>query len=453
MSYVPSTSASASAYSVTDMALPRMLSIQSHTVHGYVGNKAAVFPLQALAIDVDFINTVSLCNHPAYAGGARGFGLADQQLLDLVDGLEANELLGYDAVLAGYLKTPEIGRQLGDIVRRIRAVNPTTCFICDPVLGDNGRFYVPEELVEIYKTSILPFANVVTPNAFEAEALSGIAINSLETAIQACEVFHSMGVSICVLKGLKLHSDRLSVVLSAKPFSQQQQQKPVIIRIDVPLITSRSFSGCGDLFSAVFGGLLLKVLYSSGLGNECPSASALSAILESTTHVMNKVLTTTEQLASKELRVINCLEDFVSASRRIESISGNNQQELPEETAHRAFGAHGSISGVIFDMDGTLTEPGAIDFDAMYERAGLSRANGDIITQIEAIEDLERKRSAYRVIVEEEMLGIERMRIREDAALLMTALRRARIRTAMSTRNCDVAIEKFLEAADLGLDR
>ena len=31
---------------------PRVLSIQSHTVHGYVGNKAAVFPLQLLGFEV-----------------------------------------------------------------------------------------------------------------------------------------------------------------------------------------------------------------------------------------------------------------------------------------------------------------------------------------------------------------------------------------------------------------
>eukprot|EP00962_Isochrysis_galbana_P042076 scaffold15642_cov120-Isochrysis_galbana.AAC.1 len=31
---------------------PRVLSIQSHTVHGYVGNKSAVFPLQLLGFEV-----------------------------------------------------------------------------------------------------------------------------------------------------------------------------------------------------------------------------------------------------------------------------------------------------------------------------------------------------------------------------------------------------------------
>jgi hypothetical protein len=37
--------------------LPRVLSVQSHVVSGYVGNRAAVFPLQMLGFDVDFVNS------------------------------------------------------------------------------------------------------------------------------------------------------------------------------------------------------------------------------------------------------------------------------------------------------------------------------------------------------------------------------------------------------------
>lgn len=39
---------------------PRVLSIQSHVVSGYVGNKAATFPLQVLGFDVDAINSVQV---------------------------------------------------------------------------------------------------------------------------------------------------------------------------------------------------------------------------------------------------------------------------------------------------------------------------------------------------------------------------------------------------------
>lgn len=38
----------------------RVLSIQSHVVHGYVGNKCAIFPLQLLGFDVDPVMTVQV---------------------------------------------------------------------------------------------------------------------------------------------------------------------------------------------------------------------------------------------------------------------------------------------------------------------------------------------------------------------------------------------------------
>ena len=38
----------------------RILSIQSHVVSGYVGNKSATFPLQLLGFEVDAINSVQV---------------------------------------------------------------------------------------------------------------------------------------------------------------------------------------------------------------------------------------------------------------------------------------------------------------------------------------------------------------------------------------------------------
>uniref|UniRef100_A0AAV1VG55 pyridoxal kinase n=1 Tax=Peronospora matthiolae TaxID=2874970 RepID=A0AAV1VG55_9STRA len=49
----------------------RVLSIQSHVVQGYVGNKSAVLPLQLLGMDVDPINSVQFSNH---AGSQAGRG-------------------------------------------------------------------------------------------------------------------------------------------------------------------------------------------------------------------------------------------------------------------------------------------------------------------------------------------------------------------------------------------
>lgn len=103
------------------------------------------------------------------------------------------------------------------------------------------------------------------------------------------------------------------------------------------------------------------------------------------------------------------------------------------------------IHGIIFDMDGTLTEPNSIDFKAMYERNGLKRVPGsDILTLVNNLPD-ERRQAAMNVILEEEMLGIERMMLRPHLHTTLDTLVLSELRVALSTRNCATALEKFIE--------
>jgi pyridoxine kinase len=80
-----------------------ILSLQSHVVHGYVGNKSAVFPLQLLGFEVDFINSVHFSNHTGYKTFS-GERLTGEQLEDLIKGLENNDLLHYSHLLTGRFK-------------------------------------------------------------------------------------------------------------------------------------------------------------------------------------------------------------------------------------------------------------------------------------------------------------------------------------------------------------
>lgn len=47
-------------------AAERILSVQSHVVFGYVGGKAAVFPLQCLGYDVDVSSLNPLRRDPGF---------------------------------------------------------------------------------------------------------------------------------------------------------------------------------------------------------------------------------------------------------------------------------------------------------------------------------------------------------------------------------------------------
>lgn len=81
-------------------SLPRVLSIQSHVVHGYVGNKCAVFPLQLLGMEVDPIYSVQFSNHTGYPS-FKGAVFDGTQLSSLLQGLEDNGLLTHTHLLTG----------------------------------------------------------------------------------------------------------------------------------------------------------------------------------------------------------------------------------------------------------------------------------------------------------------------------------------------------------------
>ncbi|GBG73017.1 hypothetical protein CBR_g12736 [Chara braunii] len=158
----------------------RVLSIQSHTVQGYVGNKAAVFPLQLLGFDVDPINSVQFSNHTGFRSWS-GHVLDGDQLWELIEGLDANNLLNYTHLLTGYIGSVSFLNRVLAVVDKLRKVNPNLIFVCDPVLGDEGQFYVPADLVPVYREKVVPLAQLLTPNQFEVEQLVGFRFGELVT--------------------------------------------------------------------------------------------------------------------------------------------------------------------------------------------------------------------------------------------------------------------------------
>mmetsp|Transcript_4417 Transcript_4417/g.9998 ORF Transcript_4417/g.9998 Transcript_4417/m.9998 type:complete len:387 (+) Transcript_4417:120-1280(+) len=188
----------------------RVLSIQSHVVSGYVGNKAAVFPLQLLGFDVDIINSVQFSNHTGYPFGWEGDVLDGSRLEKLVDGMERNGLLSDDDsdsgrignILTGYIGSESFLSAVVNVVQKLKGLNPNCRYICDPVLGDMGKFYVPKELVDIYRREVLPLADVITPNQFEVEQLTGISIQTIQDAQRACHILHDLGVSLVLITSI-----------------------------------------------------------------------------------------------------------------------------------------------------------------------------------------------------------------------------------------------------------
>lgn len=154
----------------------RVLSIQSHVVRGYVGNKCATLPLQLHGFEIDAINSVQFSTHTFYEHW-RGQVLNSEQVWELYEGLKLSNLSSkYTHLLTGYCRDESFLRRIADILLDLRKSNPKLYYICDPVLGDRGHFYVPEQLMPIYRDVIMPLANVVTPNQFELQQITGVQV-------------------------------------------------------------------------------------------------------------------------------------------------------------------------------------------------------------------------------------------------------------------------------------
>ncbi|KAF1771081.1 hypothetical protein GCK72_002906 [Caenorhabditis remanei] len=176
----------------------RVLSIQSHVVHGYAGNKCSVFPLQLHGFEVDAINSVQFSNHAGYET-VKGQKLTEKELEDLYEGLTANKINNYTHVLTGYCGNVTFLQKIADVVKDLKQKDPETKFVCDPVMGDNGRYYTPKELMPVYRDLIIPLADVLTPNAFELGELTGSPIETEEDCLKAVGELHAKGVKTIVV--------------------------------------------------------------------------------------------------------------------------------------------------------------------------------------------------------------------------------------------------------------
>ena len=178
----------------------RVLSIQSHVAYGHVGNSAAVFPLQRLGHEVWPVLTVNFSNHTGY-GAWRGPLIAAQDVAEVITGIgERGAFSTCDAVLSGYQGSPEIADVIVDAVAQVKAANPGATYTCDPVMGNatSGCFVNPA-IPPKYRSTVIPVADVLTPNQFELgfitdrDGLSGP--SSLEDILSAVDEVRGLGPS------------------------------------------------------------------------------------------------------------------------------------------------------------------------------------------------------------------------------------------------------------------
>ena len=279
-----------------------VISIQSQVAYGHVGNSAAVFPMQMHGIDVIAVPTTLLSNRPGYPT-IRGRVLDAQLVADLLLGIEERGAVDTaQMILSGYLGSPGIAAVVADFVKRAKAKNPALRYCCDPVLGDRGRgLFVHADIPPQVADRLCPLADVVTPNHFEFEYLSGAKAATTDQVIEAARALIARGPSTVVVT---------SAELSDTPRGEIETlaiERTKAWRLRTPKLPI-SPNGAGDLFAALLVAARVR-------GNDTPdalshAASAIFAVLERTAI-----------RATEEMRIVESAELLANPKRRFECIA------------------------------------------------------------------------------------------------------------------------------------
>jgi pyridoxine kinase len=277
-----------------------LLSIQSHVAYGHVGNAAAVFPLQRMGVEVWPVHTVQFSNHPGY-GDWQGRVFDAGMIRELVAGIEQRGVLGTcDGVLSGYMGGADIGAAILDCVASVKRANPAAPYACDPVIGDVGRgVFVRAGIPEFIRAKAVPAADIITPNQFELDYLSGRETKTLSEARDAIKAVHDLGPRAILVTSLHTQetpADAIDLLASDEKgcFRVRTPKLPLVV------------NGAGDAIAALFFAHYLRT-------------AKIEEALSHAASAIFGVLRKTAEAGAPEIQLVAAQDEFVNPSRMFEA--------------------------------------------------------------------------------------------------------------------------------------
>lgn len=157
--------------------------------------------------------------------------------------------MGTDAAKTGMLSTPEIVIAVADSIREFNIPN----VVVDPVMvAKSGDHLLSEDARAVVKENLLPLATVITPNLFEAEAILGKSIKTIDEMKSAAAELKKIGCQWVVVKGGHLTGEKeaIDVVYNGEDFQM----------LSSPFIQTKNTHGTGCTFSSAIAAGLAKGL-------------------------------------------------------------------------------------------------------------------------------------------------------------------------------------------------
>jgi pyridoxine kinase len=282
-----------------------VISIQSQVAYGHVGNSAAVFPMQMHGIDVIAVPTTLLSNRPGYPT-LRGRVLEAQLVADLLQGIEERGAVDTaKVILSGYLGSPDIAVVVANFIARAKARNPALLYACDPVLGDRDRgLFVSASIPPLVRDRLCRLADIITPNHFEFEWLSGAKATTIDQAIAQARALKGPSTIVVTSAELADTPDGQIETLAIEPSLAWRVRTP---RLPI------SPNGTGDLFASLFVSARVRGADTpNALGH---AASAIFAVLERTA-----------ARGTEEMRIVESAGLLAHPPRRFDAIAVRTQE-------------------------------------------------------------------------------------------------------------------------------
>ncbi|PPR78041.1 MAG: Pyridoxine/pyridoxal/pyridoxamine kinase [Alphaproteobacteria bacterium MarineAlpha2_Bin1] len=217
-----------------------VLSISSFVSRGYVGNRTISFALESLGEEVIALPTVIFSNHPGNSSYS-GFSIGVSDIAAFFEEFKrTNDINNLKLVLSGYLGSVNQVEIIKNIICDIKK-NTKKLYICDPIIGNEKGMFVKKPLADSIKKNLVPLADLVTPNQFELEFLSGKKIVSINDLISATAIIREMGAKAIVVTSSYIENQIVTIFCANKDGSWL---------LKLPFLSSNS-NGAGDLFSAL----------------------------------------------------------------------------------------------------------------------------------------------------------------------------------------------------------
>ncbi|MGC9116501.1 MAG: bifunctional hydroxymethylpyrimidine kinase/phosphomethylpyrimidine kinase [Conexivisphaera sp.] len=160
--------------------------------------------------------------------------------------LAVHEDMGIDAAKTGMLSNASIVRAVADVVESIGFP-----LVVDPVMiAKSGAQLLSDDAVDVMVRELIPRATVVTPNAPEAERITGMEVRDVAGAREAAEyIVEQLGARAAVVKGGHMSGPESVDVLYYGGRYQEFRS---------PRVESRTTHGTGCSFSAAIAAGLAR---------------------------------------------------------------------------------------------------------------------------------------------------------------------------------------------------